>query len=345
MRYQISTPKNGFYGITAKVRAVFALFIMLLIFTACDADTPSGYDGSLQNDSQATQPIAEINIPEQTEQPTAEHSSEPTERPTSEHSPEPTEQPATPSPGADTGFFYMELYAPIINAYAKLEQSSFMMTEANLISESLLEIQLDWGIQVSESLLNNRQWIPYKYGWDELPTLMYSLEGMSGSPELLIGVKSNGVIEVISIYAIVKFDSRSDTEPDNYGAGVRNVFSVANRDIISVTLTRHDNGSRVVTTTWHGDVGETYEYFQVVGAGIGVGWLDFIKTTDSQQRYSACYTGNCGSCDGGFIRITEEEYLAQILRFGTAGHNLGGNVEARHINLEWKPIHSGTSWE
>jgi len=311
-----------------KTPAIFILFIIFLLLTACNGNTPSGYNDTPQNNNQTTQPEAEIKIPEQTEQPTPKQS------------PEPTEQLTTPPIDVDTGVLYMELFSPIINAYAKLEQSGYMITDTNLISDSLMEIQLDWGVSVSESLLNNKQWIPHNYGWDELPKLMYSMYSMSNleHPELLIGVELNGAIEIISIYAIEMFDFRSYTEPDNYGAGVRNVFGVANQDIINTTLTFSLDGFGIITTTRHHNTGETYEYFQIVGTGIGVGWMDMIMTTDSRQRYSVCYIGSCDYCDDGFVIITEEEYLEVVRKFGTAGFDVGEVIEARHIDLEWTPI-------
>jgi hypothetical protein len=169
---------------------------------------------------------------------------------------------------------------------------------------------------------------------------MFSLYSMSGFelPELLIGVESNGVIEIISIYTIETFDFRSDAEPDNFGSGVRNVFGVADRDIIRTTLTMSSEGISIITTTWNNAADETYEYFQITGQGIGVGWMGMIKTTDSRQRYDVCYMGPCDYCDNGFNRITEEEYLEMIHGFGTTGFDVGEDIEARHINLDWTPI-------
>lgn len=307
-----------FMKINTKMVVIFTLFV-LLCFTACNADTPNGYDNLQQYDNKETQPAVDVYIPKNTEQPTA------------------------PPTDADAGFLYAELFAPIINAYAKLEQSGYIITDEELANDSLAEIQLNWGEQVSESLLNNRHWIPYKYGWDNLPVLMYSLHSMSGFHldhlELLIGVESNGVIEIISIYVIELFDLRTDDEPDNYGSGVRNVFSAANRNIVSTTLTMSTDGYSVITTTWRGNAEETYEYFQVVGPGIGVGSLDMIKTVNSNQRYSVCYIGPCDFCDDGLIKITEMKYIELINKYGTAGYNASENIKARYIHLEWNFIH------
>jgi len=150
----------------------------------------------------------------------------------------------------------------------------------------------------------------------------------------LIGIEINESIEIISIYATERYDYGDD----NKGAGIRNVYGVANRNIISTTLTTATNDSGVVTTTWHGDAGETYEYFQVVGTGIGVGWLDMIKTINTRQRYIVCYIGDCEYCDDGVIKITEEEYFDVIHEFGTAGYDVEGEIKAKYINLEWLSI-------
>ena len=112
------------------------------------------------------------------------------------------------------------------------------------------------------------------------------------------------------------------------------------RDVINITLTISEDDFSVLTTTQRGSVGETYEYFQVVGPGIGVGWLEMIKTTESQQRFSVCYIGPCDFCDDGFIGITEEEYLEMIRNFGTAGFDVVKTNEARHVNLEWAAVRS-----
>jgi hypothetical protein len=212
-----------------------------------------------------------------------------------------------------------------IEAYARLELSGFSLSDEELINGDLLEIQLDWGVLPSESIMGNMQWIFYNSDWDELPKLMWSLYDMSNgykpeSPELLIGLELNGSTEIISVYAIERFDFRSDAEPDNYGAGVRAVFGVADRNIVSTALTIHADGHAVVVTTWHGNVGETYEYFQIVGPGVGVGWLDMILTVDPRQRFSVCYIGPCEYCDEGQNKISEEEYLKLIQQFGTEDH-------------------------
>ena len=318
--------------ISIKILVIFMSFIM----TACSLDTSSGYNDLIRNNNQTTPPETEINIPEQIEQPIFEQS------------PDSAEQPIALPPDVYTGFTYMEFFAPIINAYAKLEQSEFLIDDDDLITGSLLEIQLAWGRYVSESLLESRAWLLHRFREHEMPNLVYSLHSMSGflrpewnRPELIIGVEVDGIIEIISIYAIEIFDFRSAAEPDNYSSGVRNVFSVANRDIISTTLTISADDFSILTTTWLGNAGETYEYFQVVGPGIGVGWVEMIKTTLSQQRFSVCYIGPCDFCNDGFTGITEEEYFEVIRNLGTAGFDVVETIEARHVNLEWTAVHSG----
>ena len=315
---------------------VLALFhLVLMTLPACKVDTPGGYRESPMESNQVLQPDVEMEIPESEEQASQESTQTP--------------EGQTPSnfPDIDLYVPYTELYAPIIDAYAKLERFGYIISDKELISDRLLEVEIDWGERVSESLARNKQWIPFSFGLNELPKLMYSLysintnELWADNSELLIGVEFNGVTEIISIYAIERYDYRTNTEPDNYGSGVRAVFDVADRDIINTIITVNTEGYGVITTTRQGNLGETYEYFQILGSGIGAGWLDMIQTIDPRQRFRVCYIGPCDYCDDGLERISEEEYLEVIQEFGTGGYDIDGVIEARYVNLEWRPITEG----
>jgi len=137
------------------------------MMTACTFDTSSEYNDLIQDNNQTTQPEAEVNIPEQIEQPP-----DSTEQPIFEQPPDLTEQSIDPPPDVDTGFSYMEFFAPIINAYAKLEQSGFLIHDDDLITDSLLEVRSGWGRCIIESLSENRAWILHKYREHELPNLV-----------------------------------------------------------------------------------------------------------------------------------------------------------------------------
>jgi hypothetical protein len=314
----------------AKCFSTLLLLIILLILSACSDEAQIVREDSPHNsNSQMTQSEGEIR--------------EPVKQSPSEPPQEPDEQPALKPPDSGSGASFVELYAPIIDAYARLEQSGFILSDEEIINESLVEIELDWGVLLSESITENKQWIFSNFDLDELPKLMYSLHDMSNgyrpeSPELLVGVEINGIVEIISVYAIERFSVNSDFETDNLDSGVRAVFGVSNRNIISTALTQHVDGRAVVFSTWHGNVGETYEYFEIVGSAIGVGWLGMVLTVDPQQRFTVCYIGPCDYCDEGYNRISEEEYLELIHKFGTEGHDVGGIFEARHVSLEWKPV-------
>jgi hypothetical protein len=295
------------------------LIVLLLTLVACSDDVGRQEDSLLDN-NQIEQPGMGTELPETTE-PTVLN-----------------------PPDTDSEILYLELYTPIITAYAILEDGGFVFNDSrDFISDELLEIQLEWGGTVSESIMSNWRWIPYSFGWDGLPKLLYSLHDMSGGyysdrPELLIGVESNGIIEIISIYTIERYDFINEDEPDNYGSGVRAVFGVADRNIVSTVLTTDTNGFGVIITTSYGNEGEIYEYFQRVGPGIGVGWLDMIMTVNPQQRYRACYIGPCDDCVSGYYRISEEEYIEVLEQFGFKGFDVEAAIETRHVNLEWRSV-------
>ena len=239
--------------------------------------------------------------------------------------------------------YYIELFMPIIDALAMLEESGYETSDEDFIRASLSAIQLEWGspITIAESLFDIQRWIVNNFDSDESPQLVYALHDIGqwgGAPSLFIGVKSNESIEIVAIYVIEtsQLDSAAELE-----RGVRFVFSSQGND--ETTLTTAIEGHSVITSTRRDDNGEMMEYFQILGPGIGVGWLDFIVTTYPQQRYRVCYIGPCDFCDDGFTRITEEEYLEVIHRFGTSGYDVETVIEARHVVLNWMQVSFSTN--
>lgn len=302
-----------------------AAYVLIFILTACHGNMPD----------------SGVESPQPTASPTLSPTISPTISPTVSPTISPTVQPTTP-PAAETVIDYVVLlYTPIINSYANLEQSGYTITEADLITDGLLNVQHGWGVSVTESLLNNKTWIPQKYGLDALPKLMYSLHSMDGfrpnRPEPIIGAESDGVIEIISIYVIELYSLGGEAE--SYGAGVRNVFGAAGRDYLSTTLTLSDDGLSIITTMLRGGEVGIYEYFQIVGAGIGVGWMEHILTVGA-QRYSVCYIGPCEHCADGLISITEDEYIETVRRLGASGYNTAVTIEAGHVDLQWLPVYN-----
>ena len=234
--------------------------------------------------------------------------------------------------------YYIELFMPIIGALAMLEKSGYETSDEDFIRVSLSAIQLEWGshMTIAESLFDIRRWVVNNFDSDELPQLVYALHNISqggGTPSLFIGIMSNESIEIAAIYVIETFEPAPGAEPKR---GVRFVFS--SQDNRETTLTAAVEGHSVITSTWRDSSGKIMESFRILGPGIGTGWLDFIATTYSGQRYRVCFIGPCDCCDDGFMGITEEEYLEVIHRFGTSGYDVEADIEARHVVLNWMHV-------
>jgi hypothetical protein len=234
--------------------------------------------------------------------------------------------------------YYMEIFMPIINAFAMLEQSGYAASD--FVCDSLLAIQLEWGsfTMIADSISEIQRWVIENYDNNELPMLVYALHQITPSnhrerPELFIGIKSNGQVELLAIYVIEAFNHDPAIGVER---GVRVVFCEPGNDKTTVTAALAEHS--VITSTRRHQDGGTIEHFRILGPGIGCGWLDEIVTFEPRQRYRICFIGPCDFCEDGYNRITEEEYLEIIYKYGTAGHNVEVEVEARYVALDWRPV-------
>lgn len=201
------------------------------------------------------------------------------------------------------------LYAPIIDAYATLEQSGYTVIDESLIGDSLLAAQQNG---------------TYNFGWDELPELGYAIYDLNsnGSPELLIGAKSYGDYILSGIYTL------SSGSP---------VSLIQVEDQCSLSVTADLNNNCVIGYSW-GHMGAAGEVFFTLVPDAETEYLGLLCELYTEPgdpapiRFEGDYTG-----EGENVRITEEEYASIIQQYGALGYETF-DTEPRNVSFDWAPI-------
>lgn len=248
-------------------------------------------------------------MPELTSEPT----STPTPRPTATPRPTPT-----PAPSFDE---YLEIYAPILDAYEALERSGYIQINYQLIGNSLLATQKDG---------------TYNFGWTELPRIVYTLIDLNnnGSPELCIGADlSFTSYDGTTFYEIYHL---SGIYTINYGQPV-SLIQVRDRQYLSIST--DINGNTIISTSG-GHMGYYYdEFFALVEAEHGdmeyLLWMDEYITEEDYFHYKAPYYD---APREEFTQVSQAELDSAMRFYGVSVFNSDGENEARLINLDWNYV-------
>ena len=212
-----------------------------------------------------------------------------------------------------------EAFAPILNAYAQLELSSFAIADQYLIGHSIFAHGIN------------------PFGFPEESWLAYALHDINsdGMPELFIGLgwrefyTLTGVYtlqagEPVSVTQLTSRRSYLQLQIDRYGGYVIE-HSHGHMDWGTHAFFALDISGEFITL----DILHTSGIHWGEGEWIGLDWVGdepfYIRTR---------------VVDGEDVRITEEEYIALIKKYGSRSYAIAieENIVARNVNLEWWPI-------
>lgn len=204
-----------------------------------------------------------------------------------------------------------ELFTPIIEAYAELEESDYTFYDANIIGDSLLAVN------------NGRT---YNFGWDDKPTLMYAFYDINGDGlfELLIGAD-----EFISgIYVLQNEIPVS-------------VLQVESRHNLNLLI--DNDGKCVIEDSW-GHMGYATDFFYTIDEKGKLVTLDKLYT-NGDRKENGVFIGHFRTRDvqGEEVSITEEEYCSLIRNYGSIGYELLDNtiddtMSKRIVDIIWEPV-------
>lgn len=207
-------------------------------------------------------------------------------------------------PYASELFFGSELFSPIIDAYAALEQGGY---------NSFEDI-------IEDSLLTKAEGISYNTGWNKPNALMYAFYDINsdGLMELLIGADNI----IFGIYALQNGNPVS-------------VLQVESRHAIS--LLKDNDGNCVIEHSW-GHMGYATEFFYSIDENGKLITLDKLYTNGDDINGDR-FVGHFRAKDfsGEEVSITEEEYCSLIRKYGAYGYELPADtIKTREIRPSWK---------
>ena len=214
-------------------------------------------------------------------------------------------------------------FAPIIGAYAVLEQGGYSTFDKETIGNSVLTYgsTYNFGQQV---------------GWDNNLIFMYSLYDINGDsvPELIFGVKIvNENIYLSGIYALQNNNPVS-------------IIEVESRSYLHVIT---DIEGNVVISHARGRMDYAQDaYYQIDQNGklvtldiLNTNGFDWSKANPDNPEEAPPYI-RTKEINGQEIIISEDEYSTLIKKYGTSGYGLSNGDDwvaaERPINLNWKPI-------
>jgi hypothetical protein len=201
-----------------------------------------------------------------------------------------------------------DLYSPIVDAYAALEDSNYSYFDAELIGDSLLSKQKDG---------------TYNFGWEDIPTIMYSLQDLNGDHilELLIGADSGYGCRIAGIYAL------QNNRPVS-------ILQVRDRELIE--LIQNSEGNCVIKKWW-GSMGYAEEVFYTIDEDGRLVTLDATRT-DSVSMGESYVTVRYKDVSGEEVEITEEAYVEILRKHGANGYEGEYyNDAVVEISVTWHP--------
>jgi len=212
-----------------------------------------------------------------------------------------------------------EWFSPILNAYAVFELSNYTVHDDEIMGNTF------W----SAHMLLSPDW-----NEGNRPPFLYALHDLNGDgvPELMIGGEYAPRYGLSSnIFGIYALQNNSPTSVFN---------QTGSRYNLSVQL--DDEGNCILSNSW-GHLGTSEDYFYKIDEDgqlvllnyfqCGVVFNELNEATAEKQHYR--HVGD------EFVRITEEECLYFMRKYGSSGH-LGQSElleqEERTIQLEWSLV-------
>ncbi|MCL2377393.1 MAG: hypothetical protein FWC76_08390 [Defluviitaleaceae bacterium] len=209
-----------------------------------------------------------------------------------------------------------EAYATILNAYAKFELSDFTLLAEDLMERSIIAVVSYYSTRRADPI-----------GWDR-PSILYVFHDLNGDgiPELFIG--ANGAIS--GIYTL------QDGQPVS-------LIQVGWHDGLALTTDVYDN--YIIQHMW-GRMSHGAETIYGLDENGHLFMRDRLITHGHWWRYSECgeYPYIYGFyraryIDGEEVSITEEEYVALLMKYGIWGYfPMLEMDEPRFVDLAWEPI-------
>lgn len=201
----------------------------------------------------------------------------------------------------------IDLFAPIITAYAALERNGYTSFDKVLIGDSLLAVE---------------KGSTYNFGWNTKPTLMYAYYDINGdgASELLIGVDKS----ISGIYAL------QNGKP----VSIKQVESRHN-----LRLLKGIDGNSVIEDAW-GHMGYASEFFYKIDKDGKLVTIDKLFTNGDDKKADKII-GHFRVKDilGKEVSITEEEYCSLIRKYGSTGYEPLEDVgKERVIDVTWKQV-------
>lgn len=203
------------------------------------------------------------------------------------------------------------LFAPIINAYAELEQSGFETYDEDIVNPVL------WG-----------QGVLYNYGTfgigsreDQYPNMYYAFYDINrdGISELLIGTDKS----ITGIYTL------RNSKPVS-------AIQVETRHTLSLLL--DEAGNPVIEHSW-GRMDVAEDFFYTIDGNSDLAVLDKLYTDGRDRTADEEYIlFRSKEVDGAQVDITEAEYSSLVWKYGGLGYGLENGEPIRRIELAWKPI-------